>query len=155
MAEGFRTVRMPGATVAIVNRGRVLLLKRINLPFLINRGAWYFVGGGRKRGESLLGTAYREVQEETGIRRKGLTLLADSDVVIQDRRKRMRWANRLFVMRASDDRVRLNIENRDYRWVRFSDLRRCEGLLGTLEDSGAVLRLIGRHAAPGRSASRA
>ncbi len=52
-----------GAVIRRVD-GRVLALERSDI-----RGAWQFVQGGVKRGEDLRDALFREVREETGLRR--------------------------------------------------------------------------------------
>ncbi len=88
------------------------------------------------------------MEEETGIGRGDLEPLAAAGVVIIDRRRKRRWRNRFFVFRSATAKVRLNIENRAYRWVGLGDIGRYEDLLGSIEDRKAVLRLMGKHAKP-------
>jgi putative (di)nucleoside polyphosphate hydrolase len=60
-----------GAGAVITDgRGRVLVFERSHLP-----GAWQFPQGGMDAGEAPLDTAWREVEEETGIPRRALRLL--------------------------------------------------------------------------------
>jgi putative (di)nucleoside polyphosphate hydrolase len=58
-----------GAVIADA-RGRVLALERTDV-----RGAWQFPQGGLEKKEEPLEAAFREIKEETGIRRKALKLL--------------------------------------------------------------------------------
>lgn len=51
-------------------RGRILALERSDV-----RGAWQLPQGGLERGETTLEGAYREVEEETGLRPRELKLL--------------------------------------------------------------------------------
>ena len=41
----------------------MLLLKRRNLPFMVDPGIWTFVAGGKKRSESYDDRRYREIEE--------------------------------------------------------------------------------------------
>ncbi len=67
-AEYFRA----GAGAVIIDgRGMVLALERIAI-----KGAWQLPQGGLKKGEEPLDAAYREIEEETGIVRGNLELLA-------------------------------------------------------------------------------
>ena len=59
-----------GAVIADA-RGRVLVFERRDVA-----GAWQFPQGGLKRGEQPLDAVYREIREETGLRRRTLRLLA-------------------------------------------------------------------------------
>ena len=134
-----RTASRPGMTAVILNRKRVLILKRINLPFIINPGIWYFVGGSRKKGETPLQNAYREIGEELALGRERLTVLSRMDATIVDRRRRERWRNSLFIISSSTREVRLNVENSGYRWVTLEGLRGYKDLLGSIENAEEVL----------------
>ena len=58
-----------GAVIAD-GRGRILALERSDF-----RGAWQLPQGGLEKGESPLDGALREVEEETGIKRRALKLV--------------------------------------------------------------------------------
>ncbi len=69
-AEYFRA----GAGAVIIDgKGMVLALERVGI-----RGAWQLPQGGLKKGEEPLDAAYREIEEETGIVKGNLELLATS-----------------------------------------------------------------------------
>ena len=143
MAEHrFKTVKREGVTVVLVNKDRVLILRRIWLPFIVNPGFWYFVGGARKDNETPLQNAYREVEEEVGLKRKELKLVYSGRLVVVDKWWRQRWGNQFFIMRAAHQRIRLNLEHTGYRWVSFSALVDCSELLACLEDSKRALASI-------------
>jgi ADP-ribose pyrophosphatase YjhB (NUDIX family) len=51
-------------TAAIINKGKICLLKRAKRPY---QGYWGLIGGKLKLEESIKGTALREAKEETGL----------------------------------------------------------------------------------------
>jgi putative (di)nucleoside polyphosphate hydrolase len=56
--------------VIVDSRGRLLLFERNDIS-----GSWQFPQGGLDRGERPLDGVYREIEEETAIKRRALTLL--------------------------------------------------------------------------------
>jgi 8-oxo-dGTP pyrophosphatase MutT (NUDIX family) len=140
--ERYRLVNRPGVTVAIVNKGKVLLLKRIRLPFIVNPGIWYFIGGARKGRETALQNAYREVYEEVHIGRDELEVLLSASVVITDRKRKERWRNKMFVMGSKNRKIKLNFEHTDYKWVAPGKLADYGDLAGAFESSSAVFSKI-------------
>ena len=121
----YRSVKRDGITAVLINKRRILLLKRLNAPLMSHPGMWSFLSGGRRKGERYLQTAYREIFEETGIRAERLALLdGNSTIVLKDEGKGLKWQNRFFIFRASGRAVRLNVENTDYKWVGFGQVCR-------------------------------
>ncbi len=120
----YKEVNKDGITAAVVNDGKVLLLKRIWLPFMSFPGIWTFITGGRKEGEEYLDAAYREIEEETKIERKHLKLIARIDnVMLYDPVwKRKKWRNAFFVFSSSKTEVKLDMENRNYRWASMDEI---------------------------------
>ncbi len=122
---GMALARRDGIVAIIVYRRKVLLLRRIWVPFLMSApGIWSFLTGGRRRGESYIDAAYREIYEETGIGREMLRLVGRgrSMMLFDPVRRDARWRNMLFIFRSSTGRVRLNFENREYRWAGIGDI---------------------------------
>jgi 8-oxo-dGTP pyrophosphatase MutT (NUDIX family) len=142
--EKLRLVERPGVTAAVVNKGKVLILKRINLPFIVNPGVWSLVAGGLKKGERPIDAAYREVEEETGLGREHLKSLGSCDIFVTDRRRGSRWKNHFFVIQSSKSMIRLNIENRAWKWVGLAQLKRSPELLGPFEDSKRMVAVISK-----------
>jgi ADP-ribose pyrophosphatase YjhB (NUDIX family) len=112
------TVSRDGTTSIIVNRRRALLLKRIWLPFMTAPGKWTFVMGGKKRAETYHECAIREIREETSITEDHLRLLHGPETVLMcERGGTVRWENKFFIFESDTDHVRLDIENRSYKWA--------------------------------------
>lgn len=66
---GHRPLLTAGATVLVINNGEILLNLRSDTE------TWGIPGGGLELGESLEETAYRELNEETGLSAEKMTLL--------------------------------------------------------------------------------
>jgi 8-oxo-dGTP pyrophosphatase MutT (NUDIX family) len=135
-----------GAKVIIINRKRVLLLKRRNVPFIVNPGIWSFVGGGRDKDETYTETAYREVLEETGIGRHDLELVnRPKKMMLMDvKRPDQRWYNVVFIFLSRTGRVRLDIENAGYRWATTGQLKSGKDFTNEFVDKKGILRMIDR-----------
>ena len=133
-----------GSKIVIINDGRVLLLKRRSVPFIINPGIWAFVGGGRDRRETYLHTAYREVREETGIGRPMLRLAnrPKKMALINIKKPAERWNNMIFIFISKTGAVKLNIENADYRWATFGQLEKEERFTNEFVAKKEILRMI-------------
>lgn len=141
--EGYKLARMDGITAAIVNEGRLLVLKRRSIPFITDPGRWEFVSGSRKRKESHDDAAYREILEETGIPRGRLTLAAKLDRVVKtDARGAIRFENSFYVFCSGTDGVRLNIENSRYRWATYGDIVAHRDYTNVFLNERPILKLI-------------
>jgi 8-oxo-dGTP pyrophosphatase MutT (NUDIX family) len=120
----YKRVRKDGIVAVIIHSRKVLLLKRRNIPVILNPGIWTFLSGGRSRGERYLDTAYREIKEETGIGRDSLRLLFSTMMTIFDRKRRLSWPNRVFIFVSSTGKVRLDYENSRYRWAAMDQIEK-------------------------------
>jgi len=119
-----KRVKRDGIVAIIINKKKVLLLKRRNLPFLTNPGIWFFITGGRKKGEKYIETAYREIMEEVRIEKQMLRKLYECRVELYDNAKKWIWENRCFIFYSKSRNVKLNIENSAYRWVGIKSLKK-------------------------------
>ncbi|MHB1829797.1 MAG: NUDIX domain-containing protein [Candidatus Micrarchaeaceae archaeon] len=109
-------------TAVIIYKDRVLLLKRRNVPVILNPGIWAFLSGGRDGSEKYIETAYREITEESGISSKCLSLLFRALVMMVDRNRGIMWQNVLFIFRSSTNVVKLDYENSKYRWASVKEI---------------------------------
>ncbi|MDE1854856.1 MAG: NUDIX domain-containing protein [Candidatus Micrarchaeota archaeon] len=127
----------------IIHGSRVLLLKRVSLPFLSHSGIWTFPAGRGNPGEPSLKTAYREVLEETGLEKIDLSLLSKQIRVtkVDEERKRI-IPNKLYVFRSKKSAVRLDYENTDYRWASLADIRDEHLYDNVFADPAFILKVI-------------
>ena len=141
-----RSVKRDGITAVLINKRRILLLKRLNAPLMSHPGRWSFLSGGRDKGERYLQTAYREIFEETKIPAERLTLLdGNSIIVLKDEGKGLKWPNRFFIFRVSSRAVKLNVENTDYKWVSFDQVCNNRDIDKMIYDKGKVFSRVESH----------
>ncbi len=142
----YRTVDANGVAVAIINSRKILLFKRRSLPFLKNAGIWSLLFGHKEDGESYLETAYRETIEESGIGRRRLRQLCNSfDVDLFDRKRRIRWRNRMFIFKSNTQRIKKDFENSAYRWASLSEIRKHVEYTNIFIDEEMILKKLSRY----------
>lgn len=119
----YKRIVSPGVTVIILNGKKVLLLKRLNIPFIPNPEIWGFLSGATRKNEPHVRAAIREIYEETRISEPDLTLLKRiGDVDLVDQKKMKIWKNELLIFRSNTAKVRINYENTAYRWAPYNDI---------------------------------
>jgi 8-oxo-dGTP pyrophosphatase MutT (NUDIX family) len=142
---GYKPAEREGITAVIIHGGRLLVLKRRSIPFILDPGEWEFVAGGRKGREGLDETAYREVLEETGLPREMLVLAAKRGRVVKtDAKRTIAYTNALYIFRSETDRVRLNIENSRYRWATYGEIAGHRDYANVFLNERPILKLIRR-----------
>ncbi len=131
-----------GSKAIIAYNGKILILKRRNVPFIANPGIWSFVGGGHKPDETYLETAYRETFEEVGIKKSDLRLIGKKKMLIRDVRNEKSWWNMIFAFVSKTNKVNLGLENAKYEWVGFNELKVKLGSKSEFVDNKTMLALV-------------
>ena len=125
------------AVAAVVrHKHKILILKKAaddyNYP---NR--WSFCSGYVKEFEPAEGTAVREIKEETGLQakiiRKGKIFQA------VDKEKGRRWIVMPFLCEVKSNKVKLDHENVEFRWIHSSDIKKYKTVPGLQKD----LKILG------------
>jgi 8-oxo-dGTP pyrophosphatase MutT (NUDIX family) len=138
-----KTVERDGIVGVIVNGKKVLLVKRIWLPFIFAPGKWTFISGGRQKGESYNECVLREIEEEVGIPAGKLKLIRGPvKMYIQEKGWDERWPNALFIFKSQTKRVRLNIENMNHRWATLSEIENENNYYNVFADSAKFMRIL-------------
>ena len=116
--RGVRTVNV--ATACLWDGTCILLLRRRDdAPSF--PGRWSAVSGVVEPGETPLETAVREVREETGIDIKSADMVREGTPVMV-RERDVIWRVHPFLFRTVRQRVTLDWENADFRWVPVEEL---------------------------------
>ncbi|MBI4173539.1 MAG: NUDIX domain-containing protein [Candidatus Aenigmarchaeota archaeon] len=110
------------ATAILMHGGKVLILKRSELVGSY-RGKWAGVSGYIKPNETALQAALREVQEETGIGRKELHILASAAVSTPDRQLGIDWQVAAFLFAARRTGIKLDWEHDGLAWIRPAEIK--------------------------------
>jgi 8-oxo-dGTP pyrophosphatase MutT (NUDIX family) len=134
---------MDGITAILINRKKILLLKRINVPFMTNPGIWFPVAGQTEEGETPIESAYREIYEETKIPKVDLKLLkSKSNVVMFEKRSKKRWQNEVYVFSTKSQKVQINFEHSKYLWVSLKELNDYFKIDETYPDHRSLYNMI-------------
>jgi len=137
-------VKRDGVTVVILRQNKVLLLKRVWIPFIENPGMWYLVSGAREGNESYLANAYREINEETNIEKSSLKLLYTGEIDVKNLKRKIKWHNAFFVFSTTKATIKLNMEHTSYKWVGIKDFENSQ-LIGCFENSAQMLVIIKKY----------
>ena len=108
------------ATSILLNRDRILILKRSAAVGSFQH-YWSGVSGFVEPGEEPLETSQREVEEETGIPRASLELLAHAPPRLTEKPDQV-FEVHSFLYLCTTDQVRLDWENDEFAWVAPEEL---------------------------------
>jgi len=100
-------------TCIVTHHGKMLLLKRGH-EVRANKGLWGGVSGYIENGEAPEETAQKEVREETGIEEAKLMKAGKVQSIRAEGRI---WQVHPFLFEASTDKVRMDWEHTEYRWI--------------------------------------
>ena len=115
-------------------KNKILILKKSpedwNYP-----NKWSFCSGFVKEFEAAEDTVLREIKEETGLNAKILRKGNIFDIV--DKEKGKTWVVSRFLCKVNSDKIKLDHENTEFRWIDFKDINKFDtvpGLKKTLNE---------------------
>lgn len=110
-------------TGIVIYQGKVLILKKSmddwNYP-----GVWSFCSGFVKEFEPAEKSVLREIKEETGLQVK-IIKTADPIITVD---KNKRWVVAPFLCKADSDKVVLDHENIEFRWINPKEATNYKGV---------------------------
>lgn len=110
------------AHVLIVNRGKILIIKR-SAHEKVLPGYWDLPGGSVKDGEDPLVAATREVKEETGLKINKLKLFYHTSNI--DKKKNTQFITLIFYAQYRGGKIKLNAaDHTDYAWFYQKDIKK-------------------------------
>jgi len=103
---------MPIASVDLlpVHKGRLLLMLRNNEP---GKDIWFVPGGRVRYGETLEQAAIRKLNDETGLS----PMTIEKKGVMTHLWPQAHYVSTFFLAEVMDDRVKMNDEHREYKWI--------------------------------------
>jgi 8-oxo-dGTP diphosphatase len=119
MQREFPETPLVGVGAVIVDRGRVLLVRRGQEPL---KGQWSLPGGMLEVGESLTAGVVREVREETGLTVETVELVELLDRIHRDgERVRYHYVIADYLCRVADGELKAASDADAARWVERSE----------------------------------
>ncbi len=109
------------ATAFLTSKGLILILKRSsNVRTMRNK--WAGISGYIEL-ESSIDAAQREIEEETGIKRDRVRLVAEGNMIeVIDDENKVIWEVYPFLFDTDDTNIRLDKEHDEYRWIKAEDI---------------------------------
>lgn len=93
-----------------VHKGKLLLMLRNNEP---GKDLWFVPGGRVRYGETLEQAATRKLKEETGLSARKI----EKKGVMSHFWPKAHYVTTFFRVDVMDDKVKMNDEHRDYKWI--------------------------------------
>ncbi len=105
----------------VMLNNKILILKRSDKKGLY-KNKWSVVNGHIEDKEKPLETAYKEIEEETGLDVE--LIRAKKPFFIRDDKYSTIWHSHPFLFRTKTDKVRLNWEHTQYKWIDSKEVRK-------------------------------
>ena len=126
MQREFPSSPLVGVGAVVVDRGRVLLIRRGTEPL---KGQWSLPGGMRELGESLVAGVVREVREETGLVVEPVELVELLDRIHRDEdRVRYHYVIADYLCRVTGGALEAASDADAVRWVERAEWNRQDAL---------------------------
>jgi 8-oxo-dGTP pyrophosphatase MutT (NUDIX family) len=136
--QTLQQTRFPVVNAFIRHGKRYLMLKRSQKVGL-NKGSWHVVSGYIEAGEQPFTRVWEEITEETGLRKRDLTLIRRGPKTpVQDRVTGRVWVVHPFLFESTTTRVVRDWEHTEHRWVTKQVMRTLPTLKGFAKNVRAL-----------------
>ena len=108
-------------TSVLYCKGKILILHRSGKVGTY-RGYWAGVSGHIESGDTPEDRALIEIEEETGIRRKDVKILAKGKTVYTQGENSVTWRVHPFLVESKTRNVKIDWEHTGYRWIEPGEL---------------------------------
>ena len=109
-----KVMPLPCVDLLIVNKGRLLLMKRNNAPA---KGLWFTPGGRIYRGETLEAAVRRVLKKETGLAPDSFKQVGTMSHIWPE----AQTITVFYKVNVSTDVPEMNIEHDEYKWIKEVD----------------------------------
>jgi ADP-ribose pyrophosphatase YjhB (NUDIX family) len=140
MQREFPSSPLVGVGAVVVDRGRVLLIRRGTEPL---KGQWSLPGGMLELGESLVAGVVREVREETGLAVEVVELVELLDRIHRDEdRVRYHYVIADYLCRVTGGALEAASDADAVRWVERAEWNRQDSQEGALKLDPITVRVM-------------
>ena len=112
-------------TAVLKNGDKILILKRGD-RVRTYKGKWACVSGYLEN-EEALERAYKEIEEETGLKREDVKLIkAGKPIEFYDEKEKMNWRVHPFLFGVKRGNVKIDWEHTEYKWIHPEEIVKYE-----------------------------
>ena len=123
----------PVLNCVVMHKDKVLLVQR-NKSMRLYPGYWNGISGFLDDHKSLEQKVYEEIREELGIPKKHITSIQLARILNQDAPKyKKTWIVHPVLVKVDTDKVKLDWEAQNYKWVKPSEAKKMDLLPGFAE----------------------
>lgn len=102
--------------------GKILILRRSERVSTY-KGKWSAVTGFVESGENPAERAAKEIEEETGLKKSEYSLAREGESFsFIDHELKIKWVVHPFLFAAKTDRITIEREHREFRWIRPEEI---------------------------------
>tara|TARA_Y100000034_G_C6907509_1_gene421618 strand:+ start:4007 stop:4429 length:423 start_codon:yes stop_codon:yes gene_type:complete len=118
----------------IVKKGKFLVVKRSATEKILPN-KWELPSGKVEFGENPNNALVREIEEEVNITPEKFVPIKITDYILGDEHKKKHTVQIIFLIKSSDNEIKLSSEHDEYRWITIDELNN----LNTFDDMQEIL----------------
>lgn len=104
-------------TAVVMRKGKILILRR-GEEVSTYKGKWACISGYLEENERPLERAYKEMEEEAGLKKDDVKLIKEAKVMeFYDEEERKEWRVHPFLFETEKEEISIDWEHTEYRWI--------------------------------------